>query len=59
MYVLWSLSLKIHNYASLLKQPEIPNNMVMLIGISSRKTGQEIEDLYQNNCYFYAELSSN
>lgn len=62
MNVLWSI-IFIYNFASLLEQPYnilnlVPDNMVMLIDITSRKTGPAIDDLYQNECYFYAELRS-
>lgn len=62
MNVLWSI-IFIYNFASLLEQPYnilnlVPDNMVMLIDITSRKTGPAIDDLYQNEFYFYAELRS-
>lgn len=62
MNVLWSI-IFIYNFASLLEQPHnilnlVPDNMVMLIDITSRKTGPAIDDLYQNEFYFYAELRS-
>lgn len=62
MNVLWSI-IFIYNFASLLEQPHnilnlVPDNIVMLIDITSRKTGPAIDDLYQNEFYFYAELRS-
>lgn len=62
MNVLWSI-IFIYNFASLLEQPYnilnlVPDNIVMLIDITSRKTGPAIDDLYQNEFYFYAELRS-
>lgn len=62
MNVLWSI-IFIYNFDSLLEQPYnilnlVPDNIVMLIDITSRKTGPAIDDLYQNEFYFYAELRS-